>query len=260
MRLHRPATGRTWTVTLTPALYQAPLASRIRKAAGRRHRLRAAARVLPRRGRSGAAGDIEPGPARQAARAHPGPARQRWRPSRRSPARLLGAFTHGTAYIYLCDVHGSCAATYTDTDVPLLHLRLVVLTDRNCLSACEAFSGAVKDLRLGTLVGTRTAGILSGPAAPYLLNDASLLVLPAKHDSAPTTRSSTASASRPTTTSRSPHKTSPPGTTPTSPKHSPCSGANPHQANGSHENDAAGAKTRQKMQESWLGSDPGMAR
>jgi carboxyl-terminal processing protease len=56
-----------------------------------------------------------------------------------------------------------------------------VLTDRNCVSACEAFSGAVKDLRLGTLVGTRTAGILSGPATPYLLDDASLLILPARH-------------------------------------------------------------------------------
>ena len=93
-------------------------------------------------------------------------------------SRLLGAFTHGAAYVYLCDVHGSCAATYTDTDVPLLHLPLVVLTDRNCVSACDAFSAAVKDLRLGTLVGTRTGGILSGPAAAYLLDDASLIILP----------------------------------------------------------------------------------
>ncbi len=56
-----------------------------------------------------------------------------------------------------------------------------MLTDRNCLSACEAFSSAVKDLRLGTLVGTRTAGILSGPTRPYLLDDASLLILPPMH-------------------------------------------------------------------------------
>jgi carboxyl-terminal processing protease len=40
----------------------------------------------------------------------------------------------------------------------------------------------VKDLRLGTLVGTRTSGIVSGPAAAYLLDDASLLTLPAKHE------------------------------------------------------------------------------
>jgi carboxyl-terminal processing protease len=57
-----------------------------------------------------------------------------------------------------------------------------VLTDRNCVSACDAFSGAVKDLRLGTLVGTRTAGIVSGPATGYLLDDGSLLGLPAKHE------------------------------------------------------------------------------
>ena len=98
------------------------------------------------------------------------------------PARLLGAFIHGAAWSYDCDVHGSCPANDTDTDVPLLHLPLVVLTDRNCVSGCDAFSGAVKDLRLGTLIGTRTAGIVSGPADAYLLNDASLLALPAWHE------------------------------------------------------------------------------
>jgi carboxyl-terminal processing protease len=180
VRLHRPATGRTWTVTLTPAIYQAPP-------------LAATAKLLH--------GDIAyvhlpgffPGAAGQVLQAVAGLApRAKLRGlildlrgnTGGSPAEvsgLLGAFTHGAAYIYLCDVHGSCAATYTDTDVPRLHLRLVVLTDRNCISACDAFSGAVKDLRLGTLVGTRTAGILSGPTAPYLLNDASLLALPARH-------------------------------------------------------------------------------
>ena len=57
-----------------------------------------------------------------------------------------------------------------------------MLTDRNCVSACDAFSGAVKDLRLGTLVGTRTAGIVSAPAAGYLLDDGSVLGLPAKRE------------------------------------------------------------------------------
>ncbi len=98
------------------------------------------------------------------------------------PARLLGAFIHGAAWSYDCDVHGSCTARYTGSSVPLLHLRLVVLTDRNCVSACDAFSGAVKDLRLGTLVGTRTGGIVAAPAAAYLLDDASLLILPATQD------------------------------------------------------------------------------
>ena len=63
-----------------------PAASGIGQAAERGHRLRAAARVLPRRGRPGSGGYIDPGPARQAARAHPGPARQRrWRPCRGRP-------------------------------------------------------------------------------------------------------------------------------------------------------------------------------
>ncbi len=97
-------------------------------------------------------------------------------------SQLLGAFIHGAAWSYDCDVHGSCAASYTDSSTPLLHLPLVVLTDRNCISGCDAFSGAVKDLRLGTLVGTRTAGIVAGPAAGYLLDDGSLLALPAMHD------------------------------------------------------------------------------
>jgi carboxyl-terminal processing protease len=181
VRLHRPATGRTWTVTMAPALYQTPpppvsakllngdiayvqlpgffpgAADQVLQAvAGLAPRAKLRGLILDLRGNTGG-----------------------------SPAevsRLLGAFTHGAAYIHLCDVHGSCAATYPDTDVPRLQLRLVVLTDRNCISACDAFSGAVKDLRLGTLVGTRTAGIVSAPAAPYLLDDASLIILPATRE------------------------------------------------------------------------------
>ena len=180
VQLHRPATGRTWTVTLTPGFYQAPPPP-------------VSAKLL--------SGDIAyvqlpgffPGAADQVLQAIPNPAkgarlhglildlRGNGGGDPAEVSRLLGAFTHGAAYIYLCDVHGSCAATYTGTDVPLLHLPLVVLTDRNCVSACDAFSGAVKDLRLGTLVGTRTGGILSGPAAAYLLDDASLIILPPMH-------------------------------------------------------------------------------
>jgi carboxyl-terminal processing protease len=176
VRLQRPATGRTWTVALTPAFNQAapspgaspkllngdigyvklsgffPGALISNLAPGAKlHGL-----ILDLRGNGGGA-PVE-------------------------VSRLLGAFTHGAAYAYDCDVHGSCAARYTDTSVTLLHLRLVVLTDRNCVSACDAFSGAVKDLRLGTLVGTRTGGIVSGPADGYLLDDGSLLGLPAKHE------------------------------------------------------------------------------
>ena len=181
VQLHRPATGRTWTVILTPAFNQAPPSPGVSRMLLNGHiayvqltgffpgsadvvvqaisGLAAGAKlrglILDLRGnRGGTAAD---------------------------PARLLGAFIHGAAWSYDCDVHGSCAARYTDSSVPLLHLPLVVLTDRNCVSACDAFSGAVKDLRLGTLVGTRTAGIVAGPPAGYLLDDGSVLGLPPKH-------------------------------------------------------------------------------
>ncbi len=181
VQLRRPATGRTWTVTLTAAVYQAspPTVSAkllnghiayvqlpgffpgsadqvLQAITGLAPRVKLRGLILDLRGNGG--GTVA------------------------DPARLLGAFIHGAAWSYDCDVHGSCAARYTDSSVPLLHLPLVVLTDRNCVSACDAFSGAVKDLRLGTLVGTRTAGIVAGPAAAYLLDDASLLGFPAGHD------------------------------------------------------------------------------
>jgi carboxyl-terminal processing protease len=182
VRLQRPATGRTWTVTLTPAFNQAPpspsaspkLLNRdiayvqlsgffpgaadvvLQVISNLANGVKLRGLILDLRGNGG--GTVA------------------------DPARLLGAFIHGKAWIYDCDVHGNCTATYTDSSVPLLHLPLVVLTDRNCVSACDAFSGAVKDLRLGTLVGTRTAGIVSAPAAGYLLDDGSVLGLPAKRE------------------------------------------------------------------------------
>jgi hypothetical protein len=96
-------------------------------------------------------------------------------------ATLLGAFVHNKVYHYVCDVRGKCTAVYPDSSVPLLHLPLVVLTDRNCVSACDDFSGAVKDLHLGRLVGTRTGGVVSGPARGYVLDDGSVLLLPPLH-------------------------------------------------------------------------------
>jgi len=97
-------------------------------------------------------------------------------------ARLLGAFVHGKVWSYDFDVSGRRTANHTDDSVQLLHLPLVVLTDRNCLSACDAFSGAVKDLHVGTLVGARTAGLVSGPAEPHPLDDGSVLGLPGMHE------------------------------------------------------------------------------
>ena len=182
VRLHRPATGRTWTVTLTPAFNQLPPSPG------------ASPKLLNRDIAYVQLSGFFPGAADVVLQAISNLAsgvklhglildlRGNGGGTVADPARLLGAFIHGKAWIYDCDVHGNCTATYTDSSVPLLHLPLVVLTDRNCVSACDAFSGAVKDLRLGTLVGTRTAGIVSAPAAGYLLDDGSVLGLPAKHE------------------------------------------------------------------------------
>ncbi|MEU9889769.1 S41 family peptidase [Sphaerisporangium sp. NPDC051011] len=98
--------------------------------------------------------------------------------SPREVTRLLGAFVHGKVTSYFCPLTGECAPNRTDDTVPLLGLRLVVLTDRGCASACEDFSAAVHDLDLGPLVGTRTGGAISGPSAPYGLDDGSVLLLP----------------------------------------------------------------------------------
>ncbi|MEU4411018.1 S41 family peptidase [Streptosporangium sp. NPDC023963] len=98
--------------------------------------------------------------------------------SPREVTRLLGAFAHGKVTSYFCPSKGDCVPNRTDDSVPLLGLRLVVLTDRGCASACEDFSAAVRGNGLGTLVGTRTAGAVSGPAAAFLLDDGSVLLLP----------------------------------------------------------------------------------
>ncbi|NUP67986.1 MAG: PDZ domain-containing protein [Nonomuraea sp.] len=98
--------------------------------------------------------------------------------SPREVTRLLGAFAHGKITSYFCPLKGECVPNRTDDSVPLLGSRLVVLTDRACASACEDFSAAVKDNDLGTLVGTRTAGAVSGPSEAYLLDDGSVLLLP----------------------------------------------------------------------------------
>lgn len=96
-------------------------------------------------------------------------------------ARLLGALVHNKAFNYFCDIRGHCTPMYTDDSVPLLHLPLIALMDRNCASACEGFVSSVKDLHLGILVGARTAGAASGTAAGYLLDDNSELGLPSEH-------------------------------------------------------------------------------
>ncbi|RBQ17643.1 peptidase [Spongiactinospora rosea] len=99
--------------------------------------------------------------------------------------RLLGGFAHGKVTAYQCAVDGDCQSMRTDDGVPLVGLPLAVLIDGGCASACEHFSSAVRDLRLGTLVGTRTAGAVSGPARPYLLGNNTVLSFPGRHHLAP---------------------------------------------------------------------------
>ncbi|MFB9831276.1 S41 family peptidase [Actinoallomurus acaciae] len=184
LRLHRPATGRTFTVTLTPpkstgagatpptssvsatlvdgdiAKVQMPAfasgAADQVLAAIAELRTKATLRgvILDLRGNGGGLGD--------------------------ELSKLLGAWVHGKAYTYFCDADSHCTPLYPD-DTALVHLPLTVLTDRSCASACDTFAAAVRDLRLGTLIGTRTAGLVSGPMTQYELEDNSTLALPSAH-------------------------------------------------------------------------------
>lgn len=96
-------------------------------------------------------------------------------------SRLLGAWARDKVFAYMCDVKDRCTPNRTDNSVESINLPLVALTDRRCASACDAFAGAVKDLDLGTLVGTRTAGIASGPQNLFRLDDGSDITLPKYH-------------------------------------------------------------------------------
>jgi len=93
-------------------------------------------------------------------------------------AGLVGLFEHGRPWGYSCPLTGTCTAEYPNSTMPLLHLPLAVLTNRDCESACEMFASAVKDQHLGTLIGNRTAG-LTGAATVFsgILNDGSAIQL-----------------------------------------------------------------------------------
>lgn len=184
LKLRRPSTGRTWTVTLKPALIEVaepPLTAK---------RLSGDLAYVRLPGFFGGAADqvlkaIADLRKKGALRGVVLDLRGNGGGSPREVTRLLGAFVHGKTTSYFCDVKGACSPNRTDDSVPLLDLPLVALTDRDCASACDDFSAAVKDLHLGTLVGTRTAGIVSGPGAPFLLDDGSVLDLPAQHHLGP---------------------------------------------------------------------------
>ena len=130
------ALGRTWDVTLTPTVYQASPST-------------VSAKVLDGDVAYARLPEFAPGAADQVLRAigdlHRGtPSLRavildlRLNPGGGVPevAKLLGAFAHGQTWEYDCDTSGHCDEQRTDDTVPLLHLQLVVLTDRNCASAC----------------------------------------------------------------------------------------------------------------------------
>ncbi|MFI7134735.1 S41 family peptidase [Nonomuraea sp. NPDC050153] len=101
-----------------------------------------------------------------------------------SPAevvKLLSSFVHGKVHSYDCAPDDTCTPNRTDDAVPLLGLPLTVLTDGICASACDAFSAAVKDLKVGPLIGSRTSGMVSGSARMFALDDGSTLSLPAAY-------------------------------------------------------------------------------
>ncbi|GII94141.1 S41 family peptidase [Sinosporangium siamense] len=187
LRLLRQSTGRRWSVTLKPGVYQRDLAalqgvtSKVLEDGIAYVRLRgfapdAADRVFKaisrlRTGRTltGVVLDLRGNGGGSATEA----------------IRLVSAFAHGKVTAYLCTVDAKCEALRTDDTVELLNLPLAVLTDRNCASACEHFSSAVKDLGIGKLVGTRTAGIVSGPSEPFQLRNNTILAFPTRHHLGP---------------------------------------------------------------------------
>ncbi|MEV1176819.1 S41 family peptidase [Nonomuraea sp. NPDC049784] len=187
LRLLRQNTGRRWTVTLKPGLYQRDLAAlqvvqsklldddiayvRMRGfASDSANRVfKAISRLRTGRTLTGVVLDL----------------RGNGGGSPTEAIRLLSAFVHGKVTAHVCTVNGKCESLRTDDTVELLNLPLTVLTDRSCASACEHFSSAVKDLRIGQLVGTRTAGVISGPAQPYLLSNNTTLSFPTRHHLGP---------------------------------------------------------------------------
>ncbi|MEV6868778.1 S41 family peptidase [Streptosporangium subroseum] len=187
LRLLRQTTGRRWTVALKPGLYQRDLAAlqvvqskllddsiayvRLRGFApdSADRAFKAISRLRTGRTLTGVVLDL----------------RGNGGGSPVEATRLVSAFAHGKATAYLCTADAKCETLWTDNTVELLNLPLMVLTDRGCASACEHFSSAVKDLRIGRLVGTRTAGVISGPAQPYLLANNTTLGFPVRHHLGP---------------------------------------------------------------------------
>lgn len=200
--LHRPSDNRTFTVTVTPGGPGGPVASAPSSAGA--SPLRAGASPSPERHPQSASvtakllpGDIayvqlpdfSPGRGdevlaaiadlgkRRTLRGVVLDVRGNTGGSPDEVAKLLGAWVHGKAFLYDCDARDKCTARLSNDKVPLLHLPLVTLTDRNTASAGDFFAAAVKDLHLGTVVGTRTSGMAAGDGRSFVLDDGSQLGL-----------------------------------------------------------------------------------
>ncbi|ONI79514.1 hypothetical protein ALI144C_27370 [Actinosynnema sp. ALI-1.44] len=179
--LTRPVTGRSWTATLTPGRYeQNPDVIRnvtARRAAGDLAHVTVGA-FVPQTANDifRAVADLK----------QSGPIngivldlRRNMGGSGEEARRLLSAFVHHKTSSYKCDYnYNNCVPETTDDQVELLRLRLAVLTSRDCVSACDSFSGSVRDLGLGPIIGTRTGGFVSGLSYNYTLNDGTTLTLP----------------------------------------------------------------------------------
>ena len=174
--LTRPSTGQSWTVILQPTFYAPPPTVTARALANSLAYIHLAG--------------FSPDAGTQVERAIQGlhlgnnlrgiilDLRSNSGGSPEGDAGLLGAFVHGKIWSYDIDQNGKRIANHTNDAIPLLHQPLVVLTDRRCVSACDAFTGAIRDLGLGKIVGARTGGKVAGPASGYLLNDGSALGIP----------------------------------------------------------------------------------
>ncbi|MFI9559358.1 S41 family peptidase [Nonomuraea endophytica] len=187
LRLLRQSTGRRWSVTLKPGVYQRDPAA-----------LQGVTSKLPADGIAyvrvrGFAPDAADRVFKAISRLRAGRTltgvvldlRGNGGGSAQEAIRLVSAFAHGKVTAYLCTVDAKCEALRTDDTVALVNLPLAVLTDRSCASACEHFSSAVKDLGIGRLVGTRTAGVISGPSEPFRLSNNTMLAFPTRHHLGP---------------------------------------------------------------------------
>jgi carboxyl-terminal processing protease len=93
-------------------------------------------------------------------------------------AGLIGGFVHHKLLAVNIDRRtGRRHALQSDDSVALLQQPLVMLIDGGSLSAAEIAAADVRDLRLGSLVGERTAGVVAGAGLPFALDDGSVLAI-----------------------------------------------------------------------------------